>query len=313
MRDLSDLAKTPVGAEYLERVNRAIDHIVRHMDRPMRLEEVARVAAFSPFHFHRIFKSATGETLQQFVNRVRLERAIYLMSHRQSRPLTEVALTVGFASSSDFSRSFKKRYDVPPRAFDLDAWRDARRAQLREAVEGDALEPRLLRLPIGHNPDGFEVTLRELPGRSVAYIRVLEPFRHDAVPQAAERLVAWAQARTFARGQWLGYMWEDPEIVPVEKCRYDVGVEVPEGVRSEGEIGVQRFAPMRVAEVALDGDIALEQRCIDWLFRTWLPQSGFAPDHQPLFEAWEGPPFVHGMTRFVLRVQLPIVGATTPL
>lgn len=108
-------------------------------------------------------------------------------------------------------------------------------------------------------------------------------------------------------------MWEDPEVVPLEKCRYEVAVEVPEGVRSEGEIGVQRFAPMRVAEVALDGDIALEQRCIDWLFRTWLPQSGFAPDHQPAFEAWEGLPFAHGMTRFVLRVQLPIVDVTTPL
>lgn len=104
----------------------------------MRLEEVARAAAFSPFHFHRILKSATGETLQQFVNRVRLERAIYLMSHRQSRPLTEVALAIGFPSSSDFSRSFKKRYGVPPRAFDLDTWRDARRAQLQEAVDCEA-------------------------------------------------------------------------------------------------------------------------------------------------------------------------------
>ena len=310
---MSNLAESPVSDDYLERINRAIDHIVRHLDRPQRLEEVAGVAAFSPFHFHRIFKSATGETLQQFVNRVRLERAIYLMSHRPDRSLTEIALAVGFAASSDFSRSFKKLYGVPPRVFDLNAWRDSRRAELQRSVNGEMPAPRLLRLRTGKNPDGFKVELRQLPARAVAYIRVLEPFRPGAVPQAAARLVDWAVVRGFSENQWLGYMWEDPEIVPLDKCRYDVGVEVPAEVQPDGEIGVQRFGPMRVAEVALDGDIALEQRCFDWLYRTWLPQSGFAPDHQPAFEAWEGLPFVHGMERFVLRVQLPVVLAHEPL
>ena len=48
----------------------------------MRLEDVARVACFSPFHFHRIFRALVGETLGAFIKRVRLERAVYLLSHR---------------------------------------------------------------------------------------------------------------------------------------------------------------------------------------------------------------------------------------
>ena len=313
MSDLSDLAKQPVAPDYLERVNRAIDHIVRHLDRPLRLAEVSRVAAFSSFHFHRVFKSATGETLQQFVNRVRLERAIFLMAHRPSSTLTEIALAVGFASSSDFSRSFRERYGLPPRVFDLERWRDAQRTRLERSVDGSEPDPRLLRLPTGDNPDGFSATLRRLPARTVAYIRVLEPFRPDAVQRAAERLVTWAGQNGCAEGQWLGYMWEDPEVVPLENCRYDVGVEVDREIAAAGEVGVQRFAPMRVAAVELDGDLGLEQRCLDWLFRTWLPDSGFAPAHQPVFEAWAGLPFAHGTSRFELSVQLPVVPAHQPL
>ena len=50
-------------------------------------------------------------------------------------------------------------------------------------------------LEAGANPDGFEVTIRKLPPRCVAYIRVHDAFRPDAVPLATERLVEWAEAR----------------------------------------------------------------------------------------------------------------------
>ncbi len=299
---MSDLA----NLTYVDRVNRAIDHVVRNLAAPMKLEDVARAAHFSPFHFHRIFKTLTGETLNQFVKRVRLERALYLMSHRDDPSLTDVALACGFSSSSDFSRSFKQRYGVPPRAFDVRAHRDARRSDFEEQF-------RLPRLPPGENPDGFEARLRDYPERHVAYIRVLQPFEGTAVVEACRRLVQWATARGCDQGEWLGYMWEDPEIVPLEKCRYDVAITLPEAIRTDGEIGCQTFPAMKVAEVEVKGDIELEQRAIDWLFGTWLPKSRWAPADQPAFEAWNGKPFEHGMTHFELRAQLPVVDALKPL
>src|ERR1700704_2354142 len=81
-----------VPIDYVERVNRAIDHIVRNLAEPLRLEEGSASAGFSSFHFHRVFKSLLGETLHQFVKRLRLERALYLMSHAPNRSLTDVAL-----------------------------------------------------------------------------------------------------------------------------------------------------------------------------------------------------------------------------
>ncbi len=294
--------------DYVARVNRAIDHIVRHLAEPLRLEQVSAAAGFSPFHFHRVFKALLGETLNQFVKRLRLERALYLMSHAPRRSLTQVALDCGFASSSDFSRSFKQHYGQPPSAFDLEGFRHSRRAEFERAMSGPDGAARLTSLPAGQNPDGFTVTLRELPARTVAYIRVLEPYREGAAQAACERLLAWAIERGLAHGQWLGYMWDEPEIVALADCRYDVALVVGDVVPA-GEIGRFDFPPMRVAEVAVSGDIALEARAIDWLYKTWLPTSGYVPDDQPAFEAWAGRPFAHGNEHFELACQLPVKAA----
>lgn len=290
--------------DYVARVNRAIDHVVANLDAPLKLEDVARIACFSPFHFHRVFRALVGETLAAFVKRVRLERALHLMSHEGKASLTSIALRCGFSSSSDFSRSFKQRYGVPPSVFDLATHRRAKREELKGAVGPDA--HLLERLPPGENPDGFEVELVDLPARRVAYIRVLDPFRPDVVPQACARLLAWAEARGLADGQWLGYMWEDPEIVALADCRYDVGLVVPD-VEPAGEIGRMDFPRMTVAQVEIKGAIDLEQRCLDWLYGTWLPQSRYVPADQPAFEAWLGRPFAHGREHFELHAQLPVV------
>jgi AraC family transcriptional regulator len=246
-----------------------------------------------------------GETLNKFVKRLRLERALYLMSHAPQRSLTDVALDCGFPSSSDFSRSFKQRYGAPPSVFDLDTFRDSRREEFERVLSSQGGSPRFTTLPTGQNPDGFEVKLRDLPARTVAYIRVLDPYREGVAQAASERLLAWAIERGLADGQWLGYMWEEPEIVAVADCRYDVALVV-DAVEPSGEIGRFEFPPMRVAEVALSGDIALEGRAIDWLYKTWLPRSGYVPDDQPAFEAWIGRPFAHGSEHFEIACQLPV-------
>lgn len=73
--------KTRAGTTitYVERVNRAIDHVMAHLAGPLRLHEVARAAQLSPFHFHRVFQALIGQTPADFVKRLRLDKAL----HRQ--------------------------------------------------------------------------------------------------------------------------------------------------------------------------------------------------------------------------------------
>lgn len=275
------------------------------LDEPLRLEEVARAASLSPFHFHRVFQALVGVTLAEFVKQRRLEKALYLMSHGRRMSLTAIAITCGFSSSSDFSRCFKQRFEAPPSRFDIRAWRETHGAELEALATRSTKQLHLQKLPAGDNPDRFRVQMRDLPARSVAYIRVHNPYEGDAVIRAAERLVAWAERHAVADGQWLGYQWENPELVPLEFCRYHVAVEA-EHFTAKGEIGRFRFPAMTVAEVEIRGGIDLELRALQWLYGSWLPRSGYVPDDHPCFEAWIGKPFAHGVEHFELRGQLPV-------
>lgn len=296
--------RTTPPTAYAERVNLAIDYVVGHLGEPVRLADLARAARLSPFHFHRVFQALVGETPAEFVKRLRLERALVTMAHAPTSSLTTVALDCGFSSSSDFSRCFKQRYGAAPSAFDLEGWRETHGSELQAMVSQPAGR-RLRRLPAAHNPDRFKVRIRALPARTVAYIRVLNPYRGDGVARATRRLLAWAERNALADGQWLGYQWDNPEITSLKDCQYHVAVEAERFV-PKGEIGRFRFPPMLVAQVEIRGGIDLELRALQWLYGTWLPRSGYVPDDQPGFEAWIGRPFAHGTEHFELYAQLPI-------
>jgi AraC family transcriptional regulator len=290
---------------YLERVNLAIDYIVSHLAEPVRLADVSRAAMLSPFHFHRVFQMLVGVTVADFVKRLRLEKSLVMMSHSPGLSLTQIALACGFSCSSDFSRSFRQRHGAAPSAFDIGAWRDAHRARLQAPTPDSAEELHITRLPAAQNPDRFKVKIRNLPARTVAYIRVTKPYRPNAVASAAGRLVNWASRHSLDSGEWLGYQWDNPELVSLEDCQYHVAV-VAERFDPRGEIGRYKFPPMTVAQVEVRGGIDLELRAFQWLLGVWLPRSGYVPDDQPCFEAWIGRPFAHGMEHFELHAQLPV-------
>ena len=91
-------------------MNRVVDHIQRHLADPLDLGQLAAVACFSPFHFHRLFRAWTGETLQAFVHRLRLERAAQLLVFDQFQSISNIALECGFSSSNAFARAFKMAF-----------------------------------------------------------------------------------------------------------------------------------------------------------------------------------------------------------
>jgi AraC family transcriptional regulator len=62
-------AKTQANSEYAQRIDRVIDYLRGNLHRPVKLAELADVACFSEFHFHRIFTAVSGETLNHFTNR----------------------------------------------------------------------------------------------------------------------------------------------------------------------------------------------------------------------------------------------------
>ncbi|MCY9692800.1 MULTISPECIES: helix-turn-helix domain-containing protein [Paenibacillus] len=79
-------------SEYVCSINKVIDHIHSHLDTELRLQVLAAVAGFSPYHFHRIFKGIMGENLYDFIQRIRVEKAAYMLLYRPDLSVTEIAL-----------------------------------------------------------------------------------------------------------------------------------------------------------------------------------------------------------------------------
>lgn len=297
--------------DYRERVNRAVDLIRRDLEHPLPLDVVAQAACFSPFHFHRVFQSLIGESPGEFVKRLRLERALTLMwqenwTRRRQSSLTDIAFACGFGSSSDFSRCFRQHFGVAPSRFDLVAFLSHRRQVWQRAIPDPKARHFPDRCQAEQNADRFEVRLRHLPARSVAYVRVHDPLREGASFHAANRLMAWAERHGLSDGEWLCCMWDKADITAHEKWCYDVGLVVPEET-PRGEVNRIEFPAMEVAEIEFQGGIELEVCLLDWLLGTWLPSSGFFLSDQPTLEAWVGRPFAHGTRHFEYRNQLPVV------
>ncbi len=93
------IAKDIQRKEYISRINRVQDYIDKNISSKLTLEELASVANFSKFHFHRIFVALIEETLNCYIHRIKLEKAAPLLAINPDLPITEILLDCGFSSS----------------------------------------------------------------------------------------------------------------------------------------------------------------------------------------------------------------------
>jgi AraC family transcriptional regulator len=168
--------KSHANSEYAQRINRVIDYLRANLDRQVKLKELAKVACFSEFHFHRIFHAVSGETLNNFTKRLRLEKAARLLRY-SNQSLTDIAFDCGFSSSATFSRSFRAGYDTSPSQFRKSG--EIKKSKIRkELFSGDEY---YLPMSAEEKRAAFPVRLLDLPERQVAYIRVTNAFETNRV------------------------------------------------------------------------------------------------------------------------------------
>ncbi len=98
---------------YLRQVQRGIDFIEQHLDEDITLAEVSRTAGVSHWHFQRMFKALTNETLKSYIRSRRLANARVKLLKTNAHVL-DVALGSGFESQASFTRAFKKAFGMPP-------------------------------------------------------------------------------------------------------------------------------------------------------------------------------------------------------
>lgn len=292
----------PVALEYASRIDRVIDYLRENLHRPVKLGELADVACFSEFHFHRIFGAVSGETLNDFATRLRLEKAARLLRYSR-QTLTTIALDCGFSSPSTFSRAFRSGYDTSPSQFRKNG--EIKKRKIRK----DLFSGRDYYLPMSEaeKAAAFPVRLIDIPKRQVAYIRVTNAFEGDRVRTAFGTMIRWAKLRgILSQGTLFGMSFDNPHVTPKHLYRYEVCLasvlpfKCIQGM-SRTVMPATRYAVTRVA-----GDIRKVATAWDYLYRGWLIKSAFQPAHAPALEIFLDKENATDWSHFELELCLPV-------
>ncbi len=322
-------SSTPLGpsrAEYIARVNRVIDHIERHLAEPLNLEALAGIANFSRYHFHRIFGAMVGETLHQFIQRLRVERAANMLVVNPDTSITAIALDCGFSSSATFARAFKDAFGVTGTQ-----WREQGHRKIcptdrkicntlgnprkDPGISDCYLHPNTGNPTWSHamstesHPLDATIEVHERPAYDVAYIRHVGPYGQAAVvPRLVTTLRQWAMARGLVddRTKTLLVAHDSPAITEPDKLRLSVCLTVPPGTATDGEIGSMTIPGGRFAVGHFE--IPTDRVAEAWnvMMGRWLPSSGYQPDDRLCYEEALNDPRQHPQGKILLDICVPV-------
>ncbi len=281
-------AKKPTTRrDYTERVLRVLVHIQEHLDDPLPLEELASIAHFSPFHFHRIFRGLVGESVKQHLRRLRLERAAGQL-RCGNKQVVDIAFDAGYETHESFTRAFRKAFDRSPSEHRAEAVRSSQigPAELVHHSEDGDIEFQ----PRTYDPHAMKIELRLIEPIRVAFIRHTGPY--DEVGKAWEKLCSWA-GPTGLFGpdtRMFGASYDDPDVTPPERLRYDACITVSDSVEPEGETGVHDIGGGEYAVTLHEGPYQKLGETYAQLYGSWFAVEGHEPGPAPCLEFYLNDP-----------------------
>ena len=241
---------------------RVMLYVQDHLDEPHSIDALARIARFSPFHFHRIFRGMAGESLMAHVKRLRLERAAHHLS-LTNRPVAEIATAAGYESHESFSRAFQGHFGVSPSRF---------RRQPRAGDQPGGTHGRDPLDAVGDAAHWADVRIVNFSARHVAFVRHIGPYQ--GAGRAWGPLLAWAGSHALDTKAQLAIAYDDPEITPAEHLRYDACIEAPASIEPTDPV---QFQTIEGGDYAVYTHVGAYEKLGEAylnLYGRWLPASG---------------------------------------
>lgn len=290
---------------YQERMLNVLLHIQTNLDEELSLESLAGMTYFSPVHFHRIFKGMFGETVIEHIRRIRLERAAMRLVCNHSN-VTDAGFDAGYETVESFSRAFKKMFGCPPSKYQEQHWRDMH-ARLPGAVHYLPENARTGLDIIQHGGFTMDVRIEEFAQEQVIFVRHTGPY--EQCETAWDTLCAWACPKGLCRtdAKYIGISYDDPQVTPTEKIRYDACITVNDSVKGEGAVGNQTVGGGEYAVFTHKGPYTDLEQSYAQLMGQWLPQSGRQlREDAPCFELYLNDPKETPPEKLLTDIYLPL-------
>ena len=281
--------------EYIRRIHKVQDYIEQHMEQAISIETLAEEAGFSKYHFSRIFQGILHESLAHYVNRIRMEQALFLLAHRMDKNMTDIAYELGCSDSAVFSRAFRNYYGVSPREY-----RNAYSKNCKDSFLLSDYNKGAARKEGEENlfPVTGQITLRYMKEKQVIYVRHTGTYETLAKEYEGllKTLFSYAQEHNlFVRGETcLLVMYHDnPEFGDASQFRTSLCLTVPQEISlpEDGILGKMKVEGGLYAA----GHFQITQEhypdAWNYMYREWISASGYVPRNSYPFESYQLDPY----------------------
>jgi AraC family transcriptional regulator len=256
-------------ARYEARLLRVLEHIYDHLDEPLDIDRLAGIASLSPYHWHRIYQAMYGETVATTVRRLRLHHAAGYLANG-SLPIAEIARRSGYSSLQSFSRTFRDAFGIPPGRYR----KQGTHSRFRPTMSGE------------NQMTMHEVVIREIPAASIVSVDHVGSYMQ--IGKAFDLLIGWLASRDLlsAELRMIGIYYDDPGIVAQAALRSKAGVLLPREVAVAPPAGLVTLRGGQYAVLRHQGPYSDMHAAYQWLYGTWLVQSGREAADAPVFEEY---------------------------
>lgn len=254
-----------------EYINRAIDYILNHINENITVDEIAAHCNFSRYYFSRMFKGETGESIHEFIKRVKIEQSAFRLKVEKNRKITDVGLDYGY-SASNYSTNFKLHYHLSPIEF--------RRSILQKSL----INPIFSNAVVGL--ESFEacnkkITIALLEDMPVIYERYKGSYSDLSTHWGAfiNKYRQYFSDETLL----IERTYDDPSITNSEECLYDLCVTLPIDVKLKNTYVITGG---KFAVYHFKGLVEQIFSAYQSIFNVWLPQSKYQVDDRYGFEIY---------------------------
>lgn len=254
-----------------EYINQAIDYILTHINENISVDDIASHCNFSRYYFSRMFKIQTGESVYEFIKRVKMEQSAFRLKVEKSRSITDVGLDYGY-SASNYSSAFKQHHALSPIEFRrIILERSLKNPIFRDASVGlEFIEEVCKKISVEFFADFFVIYERHKGN----YCDLSE---HWGAFQEKYREYVTEQTLLIER------TFDDPSITDINECLYDLCMTIPKGVRTANTCMITGG---KFAVYHFNGSVNQIYTAYQNLFNVWMPQSNCEIDDRYGFEIY---------------------------
>ena len=270
-----------------------------------------------------------GETLNSFIQRLRIERAAAMLIQNTGKSITEIAFEYGFSGSPTFARAFREAFNMSASEWRAGGYQKHSKNGKAESKESKTvsniqqdfdvsadysvgMKKQLWRVEMKTNKELISsIEVKDVPEMHIAYIRHIGPYAGDMqlFKNLFNKLCAWAGPRgllRFPETKFIAIYHDNPDITDEAKLRTDVCITIPADAKVSGEIGKATLPAGKCAIAHFE--ITVDQYRDAWnaVYGGWLPESGYQPDDRPCFELYLNDPKEHPQGKHIVDIYAPV-------